>query len=241
MPVRRWDQLGDDMNIQGLQKMTLLDFPGRVACTVFLGGCNFRCPFCHNFGLAIGDFDTTMPEEDFFAFLDTRKGLLNGVAITGGEPCLRKDLAEFLEKVKQAGFDVKLDTNGSKPDMLEDLVMKHLVDYVAMDIKASRANYAKAVGTDLDLSAIENSVELLMSGTVPYEFRTTVVKGIHTEEDFEDIAQWISGAKQYFLQPFAAADIVPDKSLDTPSAEQLEKYLSVVSPFVGFVGIRGLD
>ena len=230
------------MDIQGLQKMTLLDFPGKVACTVFLGGCNFRCPFCHNFGLAAGECAPAMSEKGLFEFLEHRGGLLDGVAITGGEPCLRSDLPALLERIKQAGFEVKLDTNGSKPDMLAELVDRQLVDYVAMDIKAGRANYARVSGVaDLDLDLIEKSVKQIMSYGIPYEFRTTVVGGLHTEEDFEDIGRWLAGSEKYFLQAFVASDEVPDKSFVTPSLEQLETYRKIVSGDIAYVGIRGIE
>ncbi|MBE6896625.1 MAG: anaerobic ribonucleoside-triphosphate reductase activating protein, partial [Ruminococcaceae bacterium] len=166
------------MKLYGLQKTTLLDFPGRVACTVFLGGCNFRCPFCHNSALLTSEsFPEEISEESFFSFLKKRKGILDGVCITGGEPLCSKDTEDFIRKIKNEGFAVKLDTNGSFPERLENIVKSGIVDYVAMDIKNSRRNYGKAVGLkDYDTSSVEKSVSFLLENSIPYEFRTTVVK-----------------------------------------------------------------
>ena len=192
------------MKICGFQKMTMLDFPGKVACTVFTGGCNFRCPFCHN-ALLVTDIDeeNTFDEDEIIAYLYKRKGIIDGVCITGGEPLMQKDIAEFLEKVKATGMPVKLDTNGSYPKKLRELVERGLVDYVAMDIKNSKAKYADTIGlSDYDLRKVEESVDFLLSDAVDYEFRTTVVKEFHTKEDIAEITNWISGAKRYFLQGF---------------------------------------
>ena len=230
------------MDIQGLQKMTLLDYPGRVACTVFLAGCDFRCPFCHNFELVTGPAPSVMTEEEFFAFLEKRHGLLDGVAITGGEPCLRKDLPEFLAKIHDAGFDVKLDTNGNHPAMLARVIEEGLVDYVAMDIKNSPRKYAQTVGLPhLELAAIDESVGILLRGSVPYEFRTTVVDGLHEASDFEAIGAWIRGAKNYYLQAFVERDAVPDKTLRAPNADQLREFGDVSAKFVENAEIRGLE
>ena len=192
------------MLIAGLQKLTLLDYPGTVACTVFTGGCNFRCPFCHNAPLVLPELmgqDTD--EEQVLAFLKKRQGVLDGVAITGGEPLLHKDIGAFLEKVRALGFKIKLDTNGSFPDRLQEIISAGLVDRVAMDIKNAPELYAKTVGLPaLDLAPIERSKELLLRGDVDYEFRTTVVKGLHTEESITGAAKWLAGAKEYYLQQF---------------------------------------
>ena len=178
------------MKIHGLQKMTLLDFPGRVACTVFLGGCDFRCPFCHNFELVDGSSQALMEEDELFAFLKKRTGLLDGVAITGGEPCLRPDLPELLAKIKDLGYVVKLDTNGTHPALLRTIIDEGLVDYVAMDVKNSPEKYAATVGLErVDLAPVRESVELLKSGRVDYEFRTTVVDELHDVSDFEAVYQ----------------------------------------------------
>ena len=230
------------MKIQGLQKMTLLDYPGRVACTVFLGGCDFRCPFCHNFELVVGPMPEAMSEDEFFAFLDKRQGLLDGVAITGGEPCLRSDLPEFAARIREAGFSVKLDTNGYHPAMLRRLVEEGLVDYVAMDIKNSPDKYARTAGLqEVDLERISESIALLMDGPIPYEFRTTVVRELHEARDFEEIGKWITGARQYFLQAFTVRDTVPDPSLSAPDPLALRAFRDIAARFVERAEVRGID
>ena len=176
------------MQIHGLQKMTLLDYPGRIACTVFLGGCDFRCPFCHNFELVNGSMGPVMDDNDFFMFLNKRKGLLDGVAITGGEPLMRPDLRSFIERIKELGFLVKLDTNGYHPDELDFLLKDRLVDYVAMDIKNSLQKYEKTIAVKaVDTGLIQKSIALIMEKAPDYEFRTTVVKEFHEKNDFENI------------------------------------------------------
>ena len=228
------------MKIHGLQKMTLLDFPGHVACTVFLGGCDFRCPFCHNFELVDGTAPAVMDDTEFFAFLEKRHGLLDGVAITGGEPCLHPELPDFMRRVRQMGFGVKLDTNGHHPAMLRELLEEGLVDYVAMDIKNSPEHYTRTVGLHvLDLGPVRESVQLLMSGGTDYEFRTTVVEELHAEEDFRAIGEWIRGAKRYFLQPFTDRDTVPFGGFHAPSEERLHTYASIMREFVPATAIRG--
>ncbi len=192
------------MQILGFQKLTLLDFPEKVACIVFTGGCNFRCPFCHNASLVTHTGDNTpINEEDIFSYLSTRKNLLDGIVITGGEPLLQPDLADFIRKVKNYVKAVKLDTNGTFPTRLKALVQEGLVDYVAMDVKNCRGKYPLTAGTDrFSLSDIEESIDFLLSGAVDYEFRTTVVEGLHTPQDIVKIAKWIRGAKRYYLQNF---------------------------------------
>ena len=197
------------MKILGLQKLTLLDFPDHMAAIVFLGGCNFRCPFCQNSSLVLTPNTlSAISQEEFFAFLQKRSGILEGICVTGGEPTLYPNLPDFLASIKSAGYLVKLDTNGSNTKMLEELLRKKLVDYVAMDIKAGRTNYARVCGlTDSArasclLEKVSLSVELLKSGATDYEFRTTAVKGLHTRADFEDIGVWLSGCKKYYLQSF---------------------------------------
>ena len=228
------------MKLHGLQKMTLLDFPGHVACTVFLGGCDFRCPFCHNFELVDGTAPAVMDDTEFFAFLEKRHGLLDGVAITGGEPCLHPDLPDFIRKIREMGFSVKLDTNGYHPALLKELLDENLVDYVAMDIKNSPEHYAQTVGLkELDLSPVRESVRLLMEGSVDYEFRTTVVDELHKEEDFRAMGKWIRGAKQYFLQPFTDRDTVPFAGFHAPSDEKLHTYADIMREFVPATAIRG--
>ena len=229
------------MKIQGLQKMTLLDFPGKVACTVFLGGCDFRCPFCHNGELLDGTAPAVMDDAELLRFLKGRRGLLDGVTITGGEPLLRKDLPDLLRAIGDLGFAVKVDTNGNHPAALEGLLKEGLADYVAMDIKNSPEKYALTVGLNvLDLAPIRRSVSLLMESGIPYEFRTTVVDELHRAEDFEAMGQWIAGAKAYFLQPFTDRDSVPYAGLHAPSRENLEKYASIARIYVPYTAIRGV-
>ena len=229
------------MKIQGLQKMTLLDFPGKVACTVFLGGCDFRCPFCHNGELLDGTAPAVMDDGELLRFLKSRQGLLDGVAVTGGEPLLRKDLPDLLRAVRELGFAVKVDTNGNHPNALEGLLREGLADYVAMDIKNSPAKYALTAGLErLDLSPIRRSVALLMDSAIPYEFRTTVVDELHTASDFEAIGQWIAGAKAYFLQPFTDRDSVPFAGFHAPAREKLEDYASIARVYVPYTSIRGI-
>ena len=229
------------MKIQGLQKMTLLDFPGRVACTVFLGGCDFRCPFCHNGELLDGTAPALLDDQALLKFLKSRQGLLDGVAITGGEPLLRKDLPDLLRAIRDLGFAVKVDTNGNHPEALEKLLAEGLTDYVAMDIKNSPGKYALTVGlASLDLAPIRRSVQLLMDSSIPYEFRTTVVDELHAAGDFEAIGRWIAGAKAYFLQPFTDRESVPYAGLHAPPREDLEKYASVARVYVPYTSIRGI-
>ena len=190
------------MIIQGLQKLTVLDFPGQVACIVFTAGCSFRCPFCHNATLVKAEGDN-ISEEEVLAYLKKRQGILDGVVITGGEPTIQKDLKEFIIKIKNLGYKVKLDTNGYHPEVLDDLLNDGLVDYVAMDIKNSKDKYAVTVGLqNIDILRIERSVELLKNCNIPYEFRTTTMEELHSEEDIKSIAEWLKGAKKYFLQSF---------------------------------------
>jgi len=192
------------MIIGGLQKLTLIDFPGRIAATVFVAGCNFRCFFCHNPELVEiekGLFSPIAPESAL-DFLSKRKGQLEGVCITGGEPTLYPDLIDFVSQIKRMGFKVKLDTNGSNPFILENLIKEKKLDYVAMDIKSSPQNYSATSGVDVEISKIERSANLLKNSSVQYEFRTTVVKGFHTKKDFVEIGEWLWGAKKYVLQEF---------------------------------------
>ncbi|MDO4867587.1 MAG: anaerobic ribonucleoside-triphosphate reductase activating protein [Clostridia bacterium] len=230
------------MKIHGLQKMTLLDFPGRVACTVFLGGCDFRCPFCHNFELVDGSAPAIMEDGELFAFLEKRRGLLDGVAITGGEPCLRPDLPDLLRRIRALGYGVKLDTNGTHPALLKAILDEGLADYVAMDVKNSPEKYAQTVGLEaVDLAPIRESVRLLLSGGVDYEFRTTVVDELHAAADFEAIGAWIAGARRYFLQSFTDRDSVPFGNLHAPSREKLEQYLGIARRHVPDSALRGVD
>ena len=219
------------MKINGFQKLTLLDFPEKMACIIFTAGCNFRCPFCHNASLVThidNTFDYT--EEDVFSYLEKRKGLLEGVCITGGEPLLQPDIEEFIRKIKAMGYAVKLDTNGSFPEKLIHLVESGLVDYVAMDIKNCKEKYNITAGNDaLDIVDIEKSVEFLLGDTVDYEFRTTVEDSLHTVEDIEKIADWIKGAKRYFLQNFADSGDIIAKNMNSVGKEKINLMLKTAS------------
>lgn len=236
------------MTISGLQKMTLLDYPGKVACTVFLQGCNFRCPFCHNSDLLGAEGPAPISEETLLAFLRKRVGLLDGVCVTGGEPTLQKDLPRLLSAIKELGFLVKLDTNGGRPEVLRALVEGGLVDYVAMDIKNSPDRYGETVGVPkMELDNVEQSIRFLLSGTVDYEFRTTVVDELHQVEDMVALGQWLNRlapeqkAKQLFLQPYVDRDSVLTAGLHTPTAEKLHAMQSALAPFVQEAKIRGFE
>lgn len=212
------------MRIDGLQTLTLLDYPGKVACTVFTSGCNMRCPFCHNASLVCGEVPPFMEKEEFFAFLKKRTGVLDGVCVTGGEPLLQEGVIPFLLEVKEKGFTTKLDTNGLLHDRLRAVVEAGAVDYVAMDIKNCKARYAETAGVPgLDLAPIEKSVQFLMEGSVDYEFRTTVVKELHNKADFDEIGRWLKGAKRYFLQSFKdSGDILSPGLSPMEKADLLE-------------------
>ena len=228
------------MKIQGLQKMTLLDYPGKVACTVFLSGCDLRCPFCHNSELWDQNAPAVCDSEELISFLAGRKSLLEGVVFTGGEPQLRPDLPELIAKIKDLGYPVKLDTNGNHPERLKDLVSRGLIDYVAMDIKNDLARYAVTSGLDtMDTSRVEESVRFLMGGDLDYEFRTTVVDELHDEESFENIGRWIEGAKRYFLQPFTDRDTVKYAGFHAPTPEKLTKFKEIAEKYVKAVSVRG--
>lgn len=227
------------MMINGLQKLTLLDFPGRTACTVFFSGCIFRCPFCHNAALVRGDGEQ-IASEDFFSFLRSRRGILDGVAVTGGEPLLQPELPAFLRQIKEMGFQIKLDTNGSFYDRLRELVEAGLVDYVAMDIKSSKEGYARAAGCQVNMDSICKSVEYLLSAPVAYEFRTTAAKGIVEPEDFLGIARWIAGARQYFIQGFVDSGDLLGTGAAPYSKEEMEELLQTVLPYVPTASLRGV-
>lgn len=230
------------MKIHGLQKMTLLDFPGKVACTVFLGGCEFRCPFCHNSDLLDMNAPGIMDEKELLAFLEKRKGLLDGVAFTGGEPLLRRDLPELLRSIRALGYPVKLDTNGNHPKELRTVVEEGLVQYVAMDIKNSPARYAETVGlTNVNMENIKESAAFLMEGTCEYEFRTTTVDELHDEASFEAIGKWLCGAKRYFIQPFTDRDSVMFSGLHAPSDAKLHRYAEIVRAYIPTAQIRGAE
>ena len=230
------------MKIYGLQKMTLLDFPERVACTVFLNGCDLRCPFCHNFELVNGTAEPVMDVEELLSFLKKRQGLLDGVAITGGEPCLHRDLPDLIRGIRELGYAVKLDTNGLHPDMLESLIGDGLIGYAAMDIKNSPEKYAQTAGTEsIDMAAVYRSIAILMEGRIDYEFRTTAVKPFHEADDFVRIGEMIRGADRYFIQCFTDRDTVPYGNLSAPSPAELAAYADIMKGYVQQVSIRGVD
>lgn len=231
------------MRIAGLQKLTLLDFPGTVACTVFTGGCNLRCPFCHNASLVLPERQAQDESvQSLMTFLKKRQGVLEGVAITGGEPLLNADMPELLESIRALGYKIKLDTNGTNPKLLRQIVADGLVDRVAMDIKSSPEKYAETVGIPgLDLTPIEQSREFLLSGAVEYEFRTTVVKGIHTLQDIEGAARWISGAKEYYLQQFKdSGDIIDIDGLSAFDEKEMYAMAEAAARYVPAVKVRGV-
>ena len=228
------------MDIHGLQKLTLLDFPGRVACTVFLQGCDLRCPFCHNGGLVLGGMEPVTDDAGLLDFLKKRRGLLDGVAITGGEPLLRRELPALLRSIKELGYAVKLDTNGSHPEALRAVVATGLVDYVAMDIKNSPAKYAATVGLPgFDLTPVRQSAALLLEGTVDYEFRTTVCAPLHTPRDMEELGRWLKGARRYFLQPFADSGALVGSGVSPPSEDEIKALRDSVLPYIPNTQIRG--
>ena len=232
------------MQIHGFAKLTLLDYPGRIAATVFTGGCNFRCPFCHNAILVLNpNAQPRIDENEILKELESRKNKLEGVCITGGEPTLCRDLPEFIAKVREMGFLVKLDSNGTNPDMLEELINRRLIDFVAMDIKSSPEGYGKATGLkDISMDNILRSTDLLMQSGIDYEFRTTVVDGIHTADDFKKIGIWLKGAKVYYLQQYKdSGDLIAPEGLSAPSKETLETYRSILLPYIPNTSIRGID
>lgn len=230
------------MKLHGLQKMTLLDFPGCVACTVFLGGCDFRCPFCHNFELIDGTAQPVMTDGDLIAFLEKKRGLIDGVAITGGEPCLHSDLPQLIERIHNAGFRVKLDTNGYHPEMLKKILEQGIVEYVAMDIKNSPEKYALTCGVDeINMDLIKESRDLLMNGNIDYEFRTTVIRELHEKEDFEKLGEFINGAKRYFLQRFTDRDSVPYGNLTAPTFDEMYEFAEIARKFVPDTKLRGVE
>lgn len=221
--------------------MTLLDFPGRVACTLFAGGCNFRCPFCHNASLVVGQMTESYSEEEILSYLKKRKALLDGVCITGGEPLLRPDLKDFIIKIKELGYEVKLDTNGSLPEKLSELINEGLVDYVAMDVKSSPEKYRVAVGLEhFDTSAVEKSIDILLEGRVDYEFRTTVVSPLHTLDDIDALCRRIKGAKRYFLQNFVDSGDLIGKGMTAHDSETLSKMLETAKKYLPSAELRGV-
>lgn len=231
------------MNIQGLQKLTLLDYPGKVACTIFFAGCNFRCPFCHNASLVTHiDPEENIPREEMLAFLRKRAGILDGVCITGGEPLLAPDLEAFIREIKALGYEVKLDTNGSNAEKLKHLVKAGIIDYVAMDIKNSPEKYGMTIGIEgYEMSNVMQSAAFLMEGHVPYEFRTTVVREFHKREDFEAIGQWLEGADRYYLQSFVDSGDLIQPGLRGYTKEIMEQALEIVRQYIPAADLRGME
>ena len=231
------------MQIFGFNKTTLLDFPEHVACTVFTGGCNFRCPFCQNGDLVLhGGSLPVLDEDEVFRVLRKRKGILTGVCVTGGEPTLQRDLDVFLSRVKELGYLVKLDSNGYRPEVLQSLCERGLVDYFAMDIKSSPENYARTAGVkELDMGLIRESVDFIRSCGLDYEFRTTVVRELHSSGDFLSIGEWLKGCKAYFLQSYVESEGVICKEFSSYSKEELEEFVMLLKPYIDNVSLRGVD
>jgi pyruvate formate lyase activating enzyme len=231
------------MRIHGFNKTTLLDYPKHLAATIFLGNCNFRCPFCHNSSLVLSpDAEPTLTVSEVLDTLKSRQNLLEGVCITGGEPTLSKDLAEFIQSIKDIGLKVKLDTNGSNPLMLQYLLSHKLVDYIAMDIKNSRNRYADTIGLPhYSLDAIDSSISLIQDSGIAYEFRTTVVQEFHSAQDILAIGQWLNGSMQYYLQMFLDSGDILSPGLHAPSRETMLEYKKSLQPYFNTVGIRGMD
>ncbi len=242
------------MRIAGLQKLTLLDYPGELACTVFTQGCNLRCPYCQNADLVLPELFERTPvidEEEFFAFLERRTGRLSAVAITGGEPTLHRDLPEFIARIRNMGFLVKLDTNGTNPDMLRRILDEGLVDYVAMDVKNCTEKYDFVCGLDKETmeslkTKIAESIRILKEGTVRYEFRTTVTVGIHTQEDIAQLSRELAGARVWYLQQYVESENLVfaaqhrDLKLSSPSPELLNRMRETALEHVSEVEVRGV-
>lgn len=229
------------MIIKGFQKLTLLDYPGRTACTVFTGGCNFRCPFCHNALLVTEQDNDFYPEEDVFEHLKMRKNVLDGVAVTGGEPLLQKDIERFLYEIKDLGYDIKLDTNGSFPEKLAGILELGLADYVAMDIKNSPTKYAETIGLKaFDLAPVQESINILKNSGVDYEFRTTVTADFHTKDSMKELSEWIMNTPKYFLQNFVDSGQLIDSNCRGVSKAEMHELLDIVRVNIPNAQIRGI-
>ena len=242
------------MKIHGLNKLTLLDYPGHMACLIFTGACNYRCPFCHNASLVLNpNSQPAISEEEIFAFLQSRKGILEGVCISGGEPTLQADLPKFIRKIRAMGFHVKLDTNGSRPGILKALLDEGLLDYVSMDIKNAPAKYLTTIGIpaepqtpadNLITDSVRQSAELLIQSGIPYEFRTTVVKELHSKEDLLTIGNWLNGAKAYYLQSFRDSETLVGAApgqFHAYEPEQMRAFRDMLKPYFETVELRGID
>ena len=231
------------MKICGWNKTTLLDYPGKVAATLFLGGCNLRCPFCQNGGLVLqSDSQPEVSIEEIRAFLRKRRNILDGICVTGGEPTLSQELPQLLGEIKELGYLVKLDTNGTRPGVIEKLLRDELVDFVAMDIKSSVEGYERVSGIrNMNLEEIQESVELIRSKAPDYEFRTTVVRELHCRQDFESIGKWLAGIKAYYLQAYKDADEVIQPGFSSYGREELEEFCDILRVTIPLVDIRGMD
>lgn len=231
------------MQIHGFNKTTLLDYPGHLAATLFLGGCNMRCPFCHNASLVTNpSSQPVIPMEEVLSHLTKRKNILEGVCITGGEPTLYSDLPELIASIKAIGLKVKLDTNGTNPALLRSLVKDRLIDYVAMDIKNSPEHYNVTAGiTDFDLTQVQESVSYLLSEPVNYEFRTTIVKELHDDSDMLSLGQWLQGAKAYYLQSYKDSGDILLPGMSSHSLETLAHFVTLLVPYIKNVSLRGVD
>lgn len=228
------------MKISGLQKLTLLDYPGKMACTVFTYGCNFRCGFCHNALLVTEENSDSISEDEFFTFLKKRQGILDGVCISGGEPTLQMDLSEFICKIKALGYSVKLDTNGSCPDVIRHLIEKKLVDYIAMDIKNSPEKYSLTCGCEVDTDLIKESVRIIKESGIGHEFRTTTVREYHSAEDFAQIADWLEGTSRYFLQHFEDSGNLIGDNLSPIGKEEMTAFADSIREKLPNTAIRGV-
>ncbi len=231
------------MQIHGFKKLTLLDYPGHLAAIIFLGGCNMRCPFCQNSSLVINpSSQPTIPKEEVLDTLYKRRNVLEGVCISGGEPTLYHDLLNFIKEIKDLGYLVKLDTNGTNPSIIKSLVKEGLIDYIAMDIKNSKEKYAKTCGTPhFPLEEIEESIAFIMTSQIAYEFRTTIIKEYHTIEDILSIGNWIKGAKAYYLQSYLDSGDILSPGLNGHSKETLSNYVKLLTPYIEYVSLRGID
>ena len=231
------------MHVKGWVKSSLVDFPGRIAASLFSGGCNFRCPNCHNADLVL--YPNQLPdlaEDEIWTFLEQRRGVLDGVVLSGGEPTLQPDLSAFVARLHQLGFSVKLDTNGYLPDLLEKAIADRTLDYVAMDVKAPMNKYAEATGTEIDTARIVRSIDLLLGSEIEYEFRTTVVPGILDEDDIVRIGEQIDGAHSYYLQQFVPRNTLDPAMMDCPpySPSRIKAMVELVRPYVESVRVRGI-
>lgn len=228
------------MKIAGYEKMSLVDYDGKVACTVFTSGCNFRCGFCHNSALVVPvNAFPQVESEEFFSYLEKRRGILDGVCVSGGEPTLASDLPLFCQKIKDLGYSIKLDTNGTNPDMVKKLANDKLCDYFAMDIKSSLSNYPLITKSNVDITKISETVDFFLSGQVDYEFRTTIFNEFHTREEMEQIGKWIKGAKKYFLQKFVSGENCIEQGFTTIDEQTAKEFVEILKPYIPNTKLRG--